>query len=251
MDCRAERTDDMKALLDVHTHSIASGHAYGTVTEMAKAASEIGLKLLGITEHAKGIPGTCDNFYFTNLGALPREMFGVEMMFGSEINIIDYEGHLSLEQKFIDCLDIRIAGMHRFCYRHGNIEQNTSAVIGAINNPDIDIISHPDDDRTPLDYERVCRAAKEFDVLLEINNSSLKAKNRINVFQNCCRMLEICKKIDHPIIMNSDAHFMNAIANFDQCQKVLEAVDFPDRLVINYDLDRFKEFIANNRAKKG
>ena len=31
----------MKAQLDVHTHSIASGHAYGTVTEMAKAASEM------------------------------------------------------------------------------------------------------------------------------------------------------------------------------------------------------------------
>ena len=67
----------MKAQLDVHTHSIASGHAYGTVTEMAKAASEKGLKLLGITEHTEGIPGTCSNFYFTNLGALPREMFFV------------------------------------------------------------------------------------------------------------------------------------------------------------------------------
>ena len=240
----------MKALLDVHTHTIASGHAYGTVTEMAKAAAEKGIKLLGITEHAKGIPGTCDNFYFVNLKVLPRNMFGIEMMFGSEINIIDYEGHLSLEQRFIDCLDLRIAGMHRFCYRHGNIADNTSAVIGAIKNPDIDIISHPDDSRTPLDYERVCYAARENDVLLEINNSSLGHKSRLDVFENCCRILELCKKLDHPVILSSDAHYMDSIADFSRCQKVLDATSFPDRLVMNYDLERFKDFIAKNRAKK-
>ena len=45
--------------LDVHTHTIASGHAYATITEMASAASRQGLKLLGITEHTKGIAGSC------------------------------------------------------------------------------------------------------------------------------------------------------------------------------------------------
>ena len=49
----------MKTLLDVHTHTVASGHAFSTLQEMAAAASEKGLKLLGITEHAPGIPGTC------------------------------------------------------------------------------------------------------------------------------------------------------------------------------------------------
>ena len=239
----------MKALLDVHTHTIASGHAYGTITEMAKAASEIGLKLLGITEHTEGIPGTCNNFYFTNLGALPREMFGVQMMFGAEINIIDYEGHLSLEKRFIDKLDIRIAGMHRYCYRFGSVEQNTRAVINTIANPDIDIISHPDDSRAPLDYQRVVYAAKEHDTLLEINNSSLKAANRKNVFENCCRILELCKEIEHPVILSSDAHFMTAIADFSLCEKVLEATSFPDRLVMNYDIVRFNSFIACNRTK--
>ena len=39
----------MKTLLDVHTHTVASGHAFSTLQEMAAAASEKGLKLLGIT----------------------------------------------------------------------------------------------------------------------------------------------------------------------------------------------------------
>ena len=45
--------------VDVHTHTIASGHAYSTIQEMAAAAAEKGLKVLGITEHAPLMPGTC------------------------------------------------------------------------------------------------------------------------------------------------------------------------------------------------
>ena len=64
----------MKTLLDVHTHTVASGHAFSTLQEMAVAASEKGLKLLGITEHAPGIPGTCSPIYFRNLHVVPRRM---------------------------------------------------------------------------------------------------------------------------------------------------------------------------------
>ena len=49
-------------LLDIHTHTLVSGHAYGTIREMAKAASEQHLQLLGISEHAPGIPGTVNPF---------------------------------------------------------------------------------------------------------------------------------------------------------------------------------------------
>ena len=39
----------MKIELDVHTHTIASGHAFSTLQEMAQAAAGKGLKVLGIT----------------------------------------------------------------------------------------------------------------------------------------------------------------------------------------------------------
>ena len=41
--------------LDMHTHTIASGHAYGTILEMIKEASEKEMKLIGIKDHAKGV----------------------------------------------------------------------------------------------------------------------------------------------------------------------------------------------------
>lgn len=92
----------MEFTLDLHTHTVASGHAYSTVQEMAKAAADKGLKLLGITEHAQGIPGTCDEIYFHNMRIIPRKMYGIDLMFGSEINIIDHDGTLSMEEKIIE-----------------------------------------------------------------------------------------------------------------------------------------------------
>lgn len=68
-----------KYVLDIHTHTIASGHAYGTIREMAQAAREKGLELLGLSEHAPGIPGTCDPFYYLNLQVIPRELYGVRI----------------------------------------------------------------------------------------------------------------------------------------------------------------------------
>ena len=58
----------MNIELDVHTHTVASGHAFSTLQEMVKAASEKGLKLLGITEHAPSIPGSCNPIYLRIAG---------------------------------------------------------------------------------------------------------------------------------------------------------------------------------------
>ena len=44
----------MKDYADLHTHTIASGHAYGTITEMVHAAA---LKDLPILVHARKLWG--------------------------------------------------------------------------------------------------------------------------------------------------------------------------------------------------
>ena len=88
----------MKNVLDSHAHTIASGHAYNTIYEMAQTAADKGLELLALTEHSMAMPGTCHEFYFLNLKVLPRQMFGIEVLFGTEVNIMDYEGKLDMPQ---------------------------------------------------------------------------------------------------------------------------------------------------------
>ena len=65
----------MKIAIDTHSHTIASGHAYCTIREMASAAAKKGLQGLAITEHAPTMPGKpVIPFYFSNLKVIPRQM---------------------------------------------------------------------------------------------------------------------------------------------------------------------------------
>lgn len=160
-------------ILDLHTHTIMSGHAYSTMQEMIRSASEKDVKLLGITEHAPRIPGACHPFYFINFKVVPREQFGVKLILGCELNIIDYEGHIDLEPRYLNGLDYAVASIHEPCYDSGTVAQNTAAYLGAMKNPAVQIIGHPDDGRFPIDYETLVCAAKEHHVLLEVNSSSL------------------------------------------------------------------------------
>ena len=122
-------------ILDLHTHTIMSGHAYNTMQEMIRSASEKGVQLLGITEHAPRIPGACHPFYFINFKVVPREQFGVKLMLGCELNIIDYEGHIDLEPRYLAGLDYGIASIHEPCYDSGTVAQNTAAYLGAMKHP--------------------------------------------------------------------------------------------------------------------
>ena len=122
----------MNYVLDVHTHTLTSGHAYSTIKEMAEAASEQGLQLLGITEHAPIMDGAPNWIYFSNLRVVPRQMYGVELMLGVELNIIDYDGHVDLDPAIMERVDLRIASLHDLCIASGTLEQNTNATINAI-----------------------------------------------------------------------------------------------------------------------
>ena len=60
----------MKFLTDLHIHTVASGHAYSTIEEIARAAGEKGLEIIAITDHTAGMPGGAHDFHFQNLGVV-------------------------------------------------------------------------------------------------------------------------------------------------------------------------------------
>ena len=234
----------MRIELDMHTHTLASGHAFSSLQEMARAGAEKGLKLLGITEHTSGIPGTCDPIYFRNLHVVPRRMYGIELMLGAEINILDGKGNLDADEDLMKRLDIRIAGIHSLCYEQGTIEENTYGMIQAIRHPYIQIISHPGDGTANLDFEPIVLAAKTCGTLLEINNSSLKpTRNKVDARDNNIRILRLCKKYEVPVILGSDAHISFDIANYEYLYSLLQDTEFPESLIVNRSVDIFKRYL--------
>ncbi|MBQ3347519.1 MAG: phosphatase [Synergistaceae bacterium] len=234
----------MKIVADLHTHTIVSGHAYGTIREMAASAAERKLSMLGITEHAPGVPGTADPLYYGNISAVPRELYGVKMLFGSEINVLN-DGTLSLSQEYIDMLDYAIAGIHTICYENEEVEGNTDNLISCMKNDKVCFVSHPDDDHTPLDYERLVIAAKEYHVALEVNNSSFKKPDkRLNCVENYRKMLSLCMKHRVPVIISSDAHDPSCVGDFSLAIDLIERCNFDTSLVLNTDVDKIEEFIG-------
>ncbi len=235
----------MKIELDVHTHTLASGHAYSTLQEMARAAADKGLKLLGITEHTPGIPGSCDSIYFRNLHVVPRQMYGVELLLGAEINILDAAGNIDADDSLMKFLDLRIAGIHSLCFTPGTKEENTQGMVRVISHPGIHIISHPGDGTAELDFKPMVLAAKEHHTLLEINNSSLKpSRQKLDARDNNIEILRLCKKYETPVILGSDAHISFDIANYEYLYELLQLTEFPEGLILNNSVERFKAYLS-------
>ena len=142
-------------LSDIHTHSIASGHGTTcTISDMAKAASKKGLKLLGISDHGPGTLASGTSSYFRSLPFYPRKRFGIDILYGVELNILDSAGHTDLSDELLNNLDYAIISMHRQNYRSGSVSQNTEAYINAIKHPAVKILGHCDDTHFPVDYKR-------------------------------------------------------------------------------------------------
>ena len=193
----------MKIVLDTHAHTIVSGHAYNTIREMAQMAKEKGLEAFALTEHAPQMPGTCHEFYFQNLHIVPREMYGVRLFMGVELNIMNEKGEVDLPESTLCQMDIAIASIHGPCYKGERTEEAiTAAYLAAMENPLIHIIGHPDDGRYPVDYEQLAKKAKETGTVLEVNNGSLRPGGfRVDTRKNDLKMLEYCKKYEVPVTM--------------------------------------------------
>ena len=228
---------------DLHMHTLVSGHAFGTVREMAAGAAEKGLQLIGITEHGPGIPGTCDPIYFLNFNDAPRSLYGVELLYGCEVNILP-EGELALGRRYLDELDYGIAGIHGFCYPDAGIVKNTDNIIKCMTDPKIRFISHPDDSRYPIDYRALVEGARENRVALEVNTSSLRTPSfRVGCKENYETMLPLCMEYRVPIVIDSDAHDPCRVGDFSLATELLEWIGFDEALILNTNAKKAKAFL--------
>lgn len=230
-------------LADMHMHSIMSGHAFGTLRELAAAAAERGLKIIGVTEHAPGIPGTVDPIYFRNFVDAPRMLSGVELLHGSEVNVLD-GGLLSLDQVHLDCLDYAIVGIHGLCYENAGPVKNTDNLLRCMAHPKVRFVSHPDDDRYPVDYPALVQGAKSLGVALELNNSSLrKPFLRPNCVENYKTMIPLCMEQGVPILVNTDAHDPSQVGDFALARELLSQMDIREELILSNDPEKLKAFL--------
>jgi putative hydrolase len=231
----------MKYIIDTHTHTVASGHAYSTLIENAKAASAKGLKALAVTDHGVAMPGGPHMFYFGNLKVIPEEIEGVRIFKGIEANIMDYEGKLDMPDRILKRLDVVIASLHDACIKPGTKEENTRAILKVMDNKNVDIIGHPGNPAFEIDIDAVVKRAKEKDVLIEINNSSFRT-SRIGSYDNCYKIAKKAKEVGATMVIGSDAHICYDIGNFEKAHELIQKLQIPDDLILNLWPEKLKRF---------
>lgn len=226
----------IRPVMDLHTHTMASGHGYSTLKENIEAAKEKGLQVLGLSEHGPAMPGGPHIYFLSNYKCIPREYGSLRLLCGVEANIVDYNGTLDVEEKMLAKMEYVIASMHTQCCPPGTMEENTMASILAMRNPNVTILGHPDDSRYLLDREKIVKAAGEEQVAIEINNSSLNPKSaRKNGRENIKELLYWCGRYRVPVLLGTDSHICYTVGCFEETLHLLEEVSFPEELVLNND----------------
>jgi putative hydrolase len=215
---------------------------------MADYASQIGMKIIGMTDHGPSMPGGPHIYHFGNLRILPEYISGVRILKGVEANIMNFEGALDMPDKFLSKLELVIAGFHDGCLVPGSVEENTNAIIGAMKNPLVDIIAHPGNPQFSIDIEKVVDCAIETGTLIEINNSSFG--NARKGSEDNCRLIALeAKKKGALLTTGSDSHICFHVGKFDKVLQLFEDLDIDEKLVVSANPQRLIDFL-NKKGKK-
>jgi len=192
---------------DIHVHTDWSD-GRDSIEDMAKAAKALDYQYLAITDHsagrgiAHGLSEERLKKQMEEVKRLNEQLKGIRIFTGTEVDI-RADGSIDLPDKLLVDLDVVVAAIHSAMNQ--SQEQITRRIVGAIENPHIDIIAHPTcrllGEREPVavDMEAVFRAAVKYNKALEINAmpSRLDLKD-IHIYR--------ARELGVKLIMGTDAH---------------------------------------------
>ncbi len=237
----------MDLLIDTHTHTVLSGHAYSTIFENVILAAEKGLQGIVVTEHCDHMPNVRFPSTIAYQRQLPEEYRGVRIFRGIETNIMQYDGTVDMTGRFFPITQFAIASLHGVVIEPGTRVQNTDALLGALHNPYIDSIGHPGNPVFEIDQETVVREAYRLGKLLEVNNRSFMAREGSE--ENCSHIIRLCKKYGVRICVGSDAHLCFEVGEFGRAVELLKEEAFPEELIVNRDMDTFLGYLSERKAR--
>lgn len=258
----------MKIIADMHTHTLTSHHAYSTLAENCTVARERGLSHIAMTNHAPAMLDAPSIAHF--LALMPQYAKGIRVLGGAEVNILgdhtessglfaDLFGDMGIDKwrKFggngfdlpdfcLSKLEYVIASIHDGCVIPTTVEEHTQLYLKALDNPHIDCLGHLGNPRFKADYEPIVQKCAKTGKIIEINSHSPVARKGSE--PNCEIIAKLCIQYNVPVVVSTDAHYMDEIGDFTLSLALLEKVSFPEPLILNADLDRLRTWF---KAKKG
>jgi putative hydrolase len=227
-------------------HSRYSGDSNNDLESIVQRAIEIGLEEIAITDH-----GPSHNGYGIKrieywvlrreIDHLNEKYPQIKVLLGLEANILGVDGRIDLDEEMRGLNDWVNAGYHfgsnlKMDYKihldnilskfskkihERAMKTNTEAMISAMRNNKINMITHPGA-KGPIDIAAVAKVAAETGTMLEINNSHGHLTTD-----------EIVIAMQFPVkfVLNSDAHKIEDIGKVeDSISRVIEAGLDPKRV---------------------
>ncbi|MCG8571695.1 MAG: PHP domain-containing protein [Spirochaetes bacterium] len=229
--------------VDLHIHSINSGHAYGTFYDIVSESLTKKMKLIALTDHGPSLAGTSGPVHFHLGKRAPKKIEDLRILWGCEANLINGAGELDLDEYTIDKLDILLIGIHPFTqYQDLGKLGNTQALIQAIERYPVNVLTHPLHQQFEYDWEPVWECAFSQNTLLELNLSYM-IKYIHRDLEKFKTMIEFVKKHNQKIIINSDAHFVHEIGDDTILQQYQAELRISDDLIFNDQLDKIYQWL--------
>ena len=243
----------MALLADLHTHTVASGHAYSTVTENARAARAAGLELIAITDHGPAVPQGAHPWFFWNAKVIPSVLDGVRILKGCEANpALHTENGIDLPDVVLEKLDFVSVGFHPLTgFDQMDRTKNTEAMLRVIENTLVDMITHPgNESEFPLDLDAIVAAAVAHDVILELNDHSFAATSARSAGAEREReFAAAARDAGAHIAIGSDAHYHLHVGRFDSALAVAHELDIAEEYCVNRDAATVLAFLTAKRER--
>ncbi len=231
--------------VDLHIHSINSGHAYSTFQDIVDEAVRKDMSMVAVTDHGPSMDGTNGPVHFYMGNRAPKKIKNTRILWGIEANLIDSDGTIDLPEDAEKRLDLIILGIHPFTpYMDLGRKGNTNALIKAIERyPRISILAHPLHYFYEYEFEPVWEAALAHNILLEFNLSYLVkyGERDIEKFQ---MLVEFVRKHGSQFIINSDAHFRHEIGDDSILDSFRDTITLDGSLVINNDENKLRNWLG-------
>jgi DNA polymerase (family 10) len=193
---------------DLHMHTDATD-GRDTIRQMAEAAHARGLRYIAITDHSKNLAMTngMDDAralaHINNIREVDAEMMGkIRVLPGIEVDILA-DGTLDLDDATLAQMDIVVASVHS--HFNQSIEEMTTRVLRALENPYVRILGHPTGRKVlgregyAINIDLILKRAAELGVAVEHNASPARAD--LNDLH-----LRLAKQYGCKIVVNTDAH---------------------------------------------
>jgi len=233
----------MQIVADLHTHTIASSHAYSSLAEMARGAHHKGLLAIGITDHGSNMKDAPHPWHFSNLKVIPRDIGGVKVIRGIEFNILPGGKVDDIIPHHLRFVEFALASFHETCYEPGTKSEHTEALEAILADERVNALGHPGNPHYEFDMEYIIPKCAQCGKLVEINGSSFSV--RTGSEKNCMEIARLCKKYEVPIVVNSDAHIEFAVGNVSESLAMLDEIGFPEELVVNSSRERLDTYFRS------